>query len=85
MEVQIASPSIKVVRHEELQTSKSLPVFHERDRVGGRIILDPACYQSGRLSVSVCTFLFFCVRVLYDRDVIRSKVHFSTPPPKRRW
>lgn len=52
MEVQIASPSVKIVRH-EFQTCRSLPVFNESDRIGGQIILDPSCSQSGRLSVSV--------------------------------
>jgi hypothetical protein len=77
MEVQIASPSVKVVHQEELQTSRSLPVFHENDRVGGRIILDPACYQSGRLSISVRTFILFHARVPYERTVISSKEYFT--------
>jgi hypothetical protein len=58
MEIQIASPSTKVVHNEELQTSRTLPVFHETDRVGGQVILDPTCYQSGRLTVSVSLLYF---------------------------
>jgi len=53
MEVQIASPSVKVVRHQHLQTFRSLPVFYENDKVSGQIILDPACNHSGRLSISI--------------------------------
>ena len=84
MEVQIASPSVKVVHQEELQTSRSLPVFHENDRVGGRIILDPACYQSGRLSISVRTFILFHVRIPYRQMIIRSKEYFSILLHKHR-
>lgn len=52
MEIHITSPSVKIL-HDDLRTSRSLPVFHNNDRVGGQIVLDLTCYQSGRLSVSV--------------------------------
>lgn len=48
MEARIYSPSVKVLP----EGNKILPVFGDRDQVGGFIILDPAC-QSGRLMLSV--------------------------------
>ena len=85
MEIQITSPSTKIVHHEELQTSRTLPVFHGTDRVGGQVILDPTCYQSGRLTMSVSLLISFLHPITFDRNVFRLKVHFNTLLHKRRW
>jgi len=81
MEICIASPSVKVVRHEELQTSKSLPVFNGNDRVGGQVILDPICNQSGRLSIAVrtTTSFFACKESLIEMTSDRRRISVYIP------
>ena len=68
IEVQIASPAVKVVPNEDYNTSRSLPVFNERDRVSGQIILDPSCHPSGRLSIAVSYSLLHCFHLI---DLLR--------------
>ncbi|KAF7977345.1 hypothetical protein HWV62_4139 [Athelia sp. TMB] len=36
-----------------MPTSKSIPVFSDNDRVGGELVLEPSCHQTGRLSVTI--------------------------------
>lgn len=57
MEIHIVSPFVKIVRNEEYQTTRSLPVFNGGDRISGYVVLDSNSYQSGRFSISVSTFI----------------------------
>jgi hypothetical protein len=52
MELQLYSPSVKL--HQEHTDDRGpLAVFGDHDQVGGKVILDPSCYHTGRLSISV--------------------------------
>ncbi|KAF8887600.1 hypothetical protein BD779DRAFT_1672726 [Infundibulicybe gibba] len=53
MELQIYSSSIKVMEQERRLNRGPLAVFGEQDRVSGRVILDPSCSPTGRLSISI--------------------------------
>lgn len=57
LDMQIYSPSVKVVNLPGLEASQSRPVFCDEDKIEGKIVLDPSCSQNGRLTISVC-FLY---------------------------
>jgi hypothetical protein len=53
MELQIYSPSVKVMQHKHQNSTRPLPVFGDNDQVGGKVFLHSNCPPYGRLSVSV--------------------------------
>ncbi|OAX42422.1 hypothetical protein K503DRAFT_683373 [Rhizopogon vinicolor AM-OR11-026] len=53
LDMQLYSSSIKMVKQSMLDDMISYPVFGDHDRVEGKIMLDPTCSQSGRLTVSI--------------------------------
>ena len=54
MEIQVHSPTVKVVRSRGHEPAKSLPVFGDQDRVEGVVRLDPHLYVApGQLVVTV--------------------------------
>ncbi|KAI0701370.1 hypothetical protein BC835DRAFT_245424 [Cytidiella melzeri] len=54
MEIQVHSPTVKVVRSRGYEPARSLPVFSDQDRVEGVVRLDPHLYLSpGQLVVSM--------------------------------
>lgn len=53
LDMQLYSPSIKMVKQVGLGGMISCPVFGDHDRVEGRVILDPTCSQNGRLNISI--------------------------------
>ncbi|KAF8652356.1 hypothetical protein AX16_004386 [Volvariella volvacea WC 439] len=52
IEMQIYSPSVRV-QEEKRGSWGPLAVFSENDPIGGRVILDPSCSYSGRLTVFI--------------------------------
>lgn len=62
LDMQIYSPSVKMVKRPGLETLQPQPVFCDEDKIEGRIMLDPSCSENGRLTISVCfplhSFLF---------------------------
>lgn len=73
MDLFIYSPS---VMDATIPGQKAIPVFGDNDQVGGKVILDPTCSHSGRLSVSVRLLPNLFHRSNYD--VTRLKAHSST-------
>lgn len=57
MEVQIYSNSVKTVQQEGHEGTKPLPVFGDHDQISGKVILDPSCSHSGRLSIDVSSII----------------------------
>ncbi|KAJ8589349.1 hypothetical protein M405DRAFT_852180 [Rhizopogon salebrosus TDB-379] len=53
LDMQLYSPSVKMVKQPMLDGMISCPVFGDHDRVEGKITLDPSCSQSGRLTISI--------------------------------
>lgn len=54
MEIQVHSPTVKVVRSRGHEPAKSLPVFGDQDRIEGVVRLDPHLYVTpGQLVVTV--------------------------------
>ncbi|KII87629.1 hypothetical protein PLICRDRAFT_642508 [Plicaturopsis crispa FD-325 SS-3] len=53
MEMHINSPHVKVLPETDKTGTRSLPIFSDHDRIGGQVVLDPSCSQSGRLTVSI--------------------------------
>lgn len=64
--MQIYSPSIKVVQQSGLEGSQPRPVFGERDKIEGKVMLDPSCSQNGRLTITVCSPLLRLFRRLTE-------------------
>ncbi|KAF9458236.1 hypothetical protein BDZ94DRAFT_1201451 [Collybia nuda] len=52
MELQLYSPSVKL-QQEHFDDRGPLAVFGDHDQVGGKVILDPSCNHTGRLSISI--------------------------------
>ncbi|KAG1748285.1 uncharacterized protein EDB91DRAFT_1113106 [Suillus paluster] len=53
LDMQIYSPSIKMVKQVGLDGTISCPVFGDHNRVEGKVILDSNCSQNGRLTISI--------------------------------
>ncbi|KAG1745185.1 hypothetical protein EDB19DRAFT_1692879 [Suillus lakei] len=53
LDMQLYSPSIKMVKQVGLDGMISCPVFGDHDKVEGKVVLDPNCSQSGRLAISI--------------------------------
>ncbi|KAG1776380.1 hypothetical protein EV702DRAFT_1229883 [Suillus placidus] len=53
LDMQLYSPSIKMVKRVGLGGMISCPVFGDNDKVEGKVILDPNCSQNGRLNISI--------------------------------
>ncbi|KAF8556046.1 hypothetical protein OG21DRAFT_1507002 [Imleria badia] len=53
LDMQIYSPSVKVVNQHGLATSQPRPVFGDQDKIEGKVTLDPSCSQNGRLTISL--------------------------------
>ncbi|KAL0960086.1 hypothetical protein HGRIS_011731 [Hohenbuehelia grisea] len=76
MEMQVHSPSVKNVEDDtEDRFPTSLPVYGDNDQVRGRVILDPSCSATGRLTISVQGYF------LYDPPASRDSPH---PLPTRQ-
>lgn len=52
LEMQIYSPSLQP-SDQPRDNFGTLAVFSEHDQISGRVVLDPSCSHSGRLSISV--------------------------------
>ncbi|RDB30650.1 hypothetical protein Hypma_005833 [Hypsizygus marmoreus] len=52
MDLQLYSPSVKL-QQDEYDGGGPLAVFGDHDQVGGKVILDPSCYHTGKLSISI--------------------------------
>lgn len=67
--MQVLSPSVKMVPQPGAEGLVSRPVFHDHDRVEGKVLLDPSCSQNGRLSISIeGAFEYRTVRTEEDED-----------------
>jgi hypothetical protein len=66
LDMQIYSPSVKVVKQPGLAASQSIPMFGDQDKIEGKVILDSSYSQNGRLTISVC-FPFPSFLLLADR------------------
>ncbi|KAH9852260.1 hypothetical protein C2E23DRAFT_826562 [Lenzites betulinus] len=54
LEVQVRSPSVKILRGKGYDTAQSLPVFGDHDKVTGSVLLDVSlCATPGRLTISL--------------------------------
>ncbi|KAF8843916.1 hypothetical protein BDN67DRAFT_88951 [Paxillus ammoniavirescens] len=53
LNMQINSPSVKMVQQPGTENIVSRPVFGDYDRVEGRVMLDPTCSQNGLLTISI--------------------------------
>lgn len=51
-QLQLYSPSVKVYQ-DHAEDKGPLAVFSDHDQVGGKVILDPSCYHTGKLSISI--------------------------------
>ncbi|KAG8216769.1 hypothetical protein J3R82DRAFT_7013 [Butyriboletus roseoflavus] len=52
LDMQIYSPSVKVVKLPALEISQPRPVFCDQDKIEGKIMLDPS-FRNGRLTISL--------------------------------
>ncbi|KIJ59377.1 hypothetical protein HYDPIDRAFT_162488 [Hydnomerulius pinastri MD-312] len=53
LDMQVYSPSVKMVKQPGTENTVSRPVFGDHDKVEGKVMLDPSCSQSGRLTISI--------------------------------
>ena len=72
LDMQIYSSSIKAVKLPRLQAPHSYPMFEDRDKIEGKVILDPSCSKTGRLTVSVFFRIFSSLLTVNKRLVGRS-------------
>ncbi|KAF9239871.1 hypothetical protein BU15DRAFT_74404 [Melanogaster broomeanus] len=53
LDMQVYSPSVKMVKQPGTEIMVSRPVFGDHGRVEGKVMLDPSCSQNGRLTISI--------------------------------
>ncbi|KIK92585.1 hypothetical protein PAXRUDRAFT_146998 [Paxillus rubicundulus Ve08.2h10] len=75
LNMQIYSPAVEMVQQPGTEYIVSRPVFWDYDRVEGKVVLDPSCSQSGRLTISIeGAFEYSSVKDNLDDDYPHSPI-----------
>ncbi|KAF9219506.1 hypothetical protein BS17DRAFT_789147 [Gyrodon lividus] len=75
LDMQIYSPSVRMVKQPGTENIVSCPMFGNHDKVEGRVMLDPSCAQNGRLIISIeGAFEYAAVKDNLDDDYPRSPI-----------